>query len=318
MRATVVVVTWNGAHLLPACLDSLVAQTVDHDVLVVDNASTDGTTELLARRHPDVRVLRLPVNTGFAGGAQAGLDAADTDVVALLNNDAEADPGWLAALLAGLARHPRAAAVTSRIVLRADGRINNVGGGLTRLAVGFDLGLGQPDGPAFDTECEVATFSGGAAALRTDVARTVGGFDTALFLYYEDTDLSWRLRRAGHEIWYVPDARVRHLHSATTDQASSVFAFHNQRNQLVVAVRNAPARVAVVGLLRFLAVTAVAVVRPRGGLQQDPRHRLRVLGAVLRMLPGALADRRTMQRSAVVTRTAFARRWLTGHPGDGA
>src|SRR3954447_22902877 len=98
LRVTVVVVSWEGAHLLPACLDSLLAQTLPHRVVVVDNASTDGTAELLAAR-PEVQVVRSDRNRGFAGGVQLGIDAADTEFVALLNNDAVADPAWLAELL---------------------------------------------------------------------------------------------------------------------------------------------------------------------------------------------------------------------------
>src|SRR3954451_8069783 len=92
---TVVVVTWQGAHLLPACLDSLRRQTIPHAVVVVDNASTDGTTELLATRFPEVTVIQTGGNLGFAGGAQTGLEAARTPYDALLNNDAVAEPEWL-------------------------------------------------------------------------------------------------------------------------------------------------------------------------------------------------------------------------------
>src|SRR5687767_13516210 len=115
-RVTVVVVTWQGAHLLGPCLDSLAAQTLPHDVVVVDNDSTDGTTELLADR-PGVRVIRNDANLGFAGGAQQGLEAADGEFVAFLNNDAVAEPTWLAALVAALDGRPDVAAVTSQLLL---------------------------------------------------------------------------------------------------------------------------------------------------------------------------------------------------------
>src|SRR3954452_11534522 len=111
-RVTVVVVTWQGAHLLGPCLDSLALQTLPHDVLVVDNASTDDTPEVLAA-HPDVRVIRNHANLGFAGGAQQGLDAATGDWVAFLNNDAVADPGWLSALVTAAQADSRVGAVTS-------------------------------------------------------------------------------------------------------------------------------------------------------------------------------------------------------------
>src|ERR1022692_2490324 len=131
---TVVVVTWNGAHLLGPCLDSLLTQTRVHDVLIVDNASSDDTTTLLAERFPTARVLRLESNTGFAGGLAAALPLVDSPYLALLNNDAVARPNWLAALADELASDPNCAAVTSRILLAGSGRVNNAGGALTRLA----------------------------------------------------------------------------------------------------------------------------------------------------------------------------------------
>jgi GT2 family glycosyltransferase len=307
---TVVVVTWNGAHLLRPCLDSLRAQTLPHDVLVVDNASTDATAELLATGYPEARVIRMGSNTGFAGGAQAGLDAVATEYAAFLNNDAVADPAWLEALVSALDADPSLAAVTSRMLLAGDGRVNNAGGALTRWGVGYDRGYGRPDGPPYDQSVDVAAFCGGAAAVRADDARRVGGFDATFFLYYEDTDLSWRLGTAGRRIRYVPDAVVHHQHSATADQTSAAFAFYNQRNQLLMLVRNAPASLVAAALLRFLAVTAIGLVRRRYGHTDRLGHRLRVLSAVAGQLPRRLRERRQIGRTAVVSRRQFSRTWL--------
>ena len=310
---TVVVVTWNGAHLLRRCLDSLRAQSVEHRTLVVDNASTDGTAQLLAAEYPEAAVLQLAANTGFAGGAQAGLDAAGTPLVALLNNDAVADPDWLLHLRQTLLADPMIAAATSRMLLARNGRINNAGGALTRLGVGYDRGLDEPDGPRFDTPVDVAAFCGGASLLRAAPARAVGGFSTEFFLYYEDTDLSWRLGRAGYRIAYAPAARVDHEHSASTDQSSELFAYFIQRNQLLTVLRNAPARVVALALGRFLAVTAFDMIRSTrrrpSTAQHRVRHRLRVLAGVLRLAPRQLRAR-WAQRSAPVSRRAFAARWL--------
>ena len=309
---TVVVVTWNGAHLLDPCLTSLRAQTVTHRVVVVDNASTDDTAELLASRYADVDVVRLPTNTGFAGGAQAGLDAVATEYTSFLNNDAHAEPGWLAALQDALDRCPDVVAATSQILLAENGRINNAGGALTRWGSGYDRGYGQHASDGFAQPADVAAFCGAAAAVRTAAARQVGGFPAEFFLYYEDTDLSWRLGRAGGRIRYVPGAVVNHLHSATSDQASEEFAFFNQRNQLLMLVRNAPWSTVVGAVGRYMAVTAVRV--GGGGRsrthQSRPAHRLRVLKAFAAGLPPALRTRRETNRTALVSSRDFARRWL--------
>lgn len=315
-RITVVVVTWQGRDLVRRCLDSLRGQTEPHRVVVVDNASTDGTAELLTARYPEADILRLQVNTGFAGGAQAGLDAVRTPYAALLNNDAAADPGWLAALTAALDADPRLAAATSRLLLADGGRVNNAGGGLTAAGYGYDIGLGEPDGPPYDRAGEVFGFSGGAAALRMDAVRAAGGFARRLFLYYEDTDLSWRLRLAGWSTGYVPTALVHHLHSASTDQSSAGFAFHNERNRLLVLTRCAPAGVAARQLARFPVTTASLALkrllrrRLPAGHQFDTALRLRVFGSYLRLLPWAVRGRREVRRRSSVPRAAVTARWM--------
>jgi GT2 family glycosyltransferase len=292
----VVVVTWQGAHLLGACLRSLRGQSRAHDVLVVDNASSDGTTELLARDHPDVDVLRLPTNTGFAGGVQAALEHLDHPWVALLNNDAVAHPGWLDALVAEAEAHPGAAAITSCIRLQGTEPqvLNNTGVVLTDTWYGADRGLGAPL-DAFPDPGDVFGFSGGAALLRADAVRAVGGFPAPFFLYYEDTDTSWRLRSAGWTVRYAPSAVVDHLHSATSDQRSASFAFHNERNRLLMLVRCAPLGVVVRCWARFVLTTTSLAVRGgrRGPHNFRPALRLRVLWSAARLLPWAVRTRRT-------------------------
>jgi hypothetical protein len=147
-------------------------------------------------------------------------------------------------------------------------------------------------------------FSGGAALLRLDAVRAIGGFPTRFFLYYEDTDLSWRLRLAGWDIRYEPAAVVHHAHSATVDQSSDRFAFFNERNRLLMLTRCAPAPRVLRALVRFLLTTgSLTLTRLRRHPVPDrpvfdPRLRLRVLGSYLRALPWALRTRRSIQRSA--------------------
>jgi GT2 family glycosyltransferase len=314
---TVVVVTWQGRHLLDACLASLRAQTCAHRLVVVDNASTDGTLEYLDAHHPEATVVRNRANLGFAGGVAAALDRVDTPYVALLNNDAAADPGWLAALVAHLEAHPEAAAVTSRMLLtdRPD-TLNNTGVLLKAGGYGADRGLGEP-ATAYDRPDEVFGFSGGAAILRTDAARAVGGFPRPFFLYYEDTDLSWRLRLSGSTIRYEPGAVVWHQHSATVDQQSEGFAFHNERNRLLTLVRCAPAAMAWAAVLRFLLTTAsLSARRLTGAAVPDVatfrlRVRLRAFGSFLALTPWALRSRRRIRRAARVSPRQLVQAWVS-------
>jgi hypothetical protein len=309
-----VVVTWQGRSLLDRCLESLSRQTCPHRVLVVDNASTDGTVELLAASYPDATVLSRPTNEGFAGGVAAALPQVDTPYLALLNNDARADPGWLMALVGALDADDALAAVTSRMLLDGpSGLINNAGVGLRRDGYGYDLGLGEPDGPEFAAPRDVFGFSGGAAALRTEAVRDVGGIAGRFFLYYEDTDLSWRLRLAGWRIGYRPDAVVTHQHSATADQRSASFAFHNERNRLLMLTRCAPARLAAVQVARFPLTTASLTGKRLLGRRLPAGHqfrtglRLSVLASYLRLLPWAVRSR---GRIDAAIRAAVASQWL--------
>jgi len=300
---TVVVVTWQGVHLLPPCLGSLREQQQPHRVIVVDNGSTDGTEALLAERYPEVRVVQTGANLGFAGGAQVGMAAAETPYVALLNNDAVADPGWLSALVRRLDDRPSAAAVTSRMLLQDTDPplLNNTG----VVLLDDDYGADRDLRAAADTRLEagpVFGFSGGAAALRREAVEDVGGFAPRFFLYYEDTDLSWRLRLAGWEIWYEPTAVVHHAHSATVDQTSERFAFFNERNRLLMLTRCADASRVARALLRFVLTTgSLTASRLRGKPVPDvpvfdPRLRVRVLGSYVRLLPWALGSRRRIRR----------------------
>lgn len=323
---TVVVVTWQGAHLLGDCLSSLAAQTLTHRLIVVDNASTDGTRELLAADYPHARVITLAGNTGFAGGMAAALSAVDTLYVALLNNDAAADPRWLERSVAALRAEVTIAAVTAKLLCWDDDRpdtpitggtpINNAGVVLTREAYGADRGLGQPDAAPYDRACEVFGFSGGACVLRTDPVRAAGGFPAEFFLYYEDTDLAWRLRLAGWRIWYEPGALVWHRHAATAGRDSPMFAYHTERNRLLMLVRCAPAGLAAWQVLRFVLTTASLTARRMLGQRIPPaavfriRLRIRVLAGLVRLLPWALAERRVIGRHASVSRRGVTADWL--------
>ena len=114
----VVVVNWNGAHLLRTCLGSLRRQTfADFETILVDNGSTDDSLELVAREFPEVRVLPLTENLGLAGGTNAGIGITDAPIIATLNNDTEADPRWLAELHAALEAHPEAGSAASKLLL---------------------------------------------------------------------------------------------------------------------------------------------------------------------------------------------------------
>ncbi|WP_246019446.1 glycosyltransferase family 2 protein [Saccharothrix australiensis] len=296
---TVVVVTWRGRDHITACLDALATQR-PHRVVVLDNASDDGTAALVANHPSAPRTVRLPRNLGYAGALAAVLPEVDTEYVAWLNDDAEPQDGWLAALEDALDAEPGAAAATSTL-LRGDGSTQSVGVALTADGHGADLEAAGRD---------VFGFCGGAALLRTGALRAVGGVPAGFFCYYEDTDTAWRLRLAGHRVVSVGAARVRHRHGASTEPGSPRFHRWNERNRLLMLLRCAPARVALTQLARFAALTAVLPTR-RGPKPANFRVplRLRVLAEVVVRLPSTAAQRGAIGRRAEVPRATVWRDW---------
>ncbi len=307
---TVVIITHRAAGFLPDTLEGLAAQTVPHRLLVIDNASADGTADILAERLRPAQVLRLPANAGFAGGVAAALPLVTTPYVALLNDDAVPERGWLSELLTAADRDRRAAAWTSLMVLADDpGTVNNRGTALNADWYGIDVGAGDPVASVPPVTADVFGFCGGAALLRTNAVRAAGGFPAEFFLYYEDLDTSWRLRRAGWSIRVVPASRVRHRHAATSDRRSELFHFYNERNRLLTLARCAPLTVAPRQLVRF-GITTVSLSVSRALRRPVPDHpnfrlalRLRVIVSALRMAPGQYRQRRPSMARARPVRT---------------
>ncbi|NUT54146.1 MAG: glycosyltransferase family 2 protein [Saccharothrix sp.] len=295
-----VVVTWRGREHITACLDALARQR-PHRTLVVDNASDDGTAELVAAHPSRPETVRLPVNRGYAGGLAAALPGITTRYVAWLNDDAAPDDGWLAALEDALDAEPDAAAASPSMLL-ADGSTQSVGVRLPADGHGADLVLAGR---------EVFGFCGGAALLRRDALEHVGGVPGGFFCYYEDTDTAWRLRLAGHRVVSIGPARVRHRHGASTRPGSPLFHRWNERNRLLMLLRCAPPGVALREVARFAVITALLPVRRdvpdaanfRVGL------RLRVLLEVLGGLPITLFQRWVIGRRAKVSRRAVWHAW---------
>jgi GT2 family glycosyltransferase len=218
MRATVVIPTLNARNLLAEALEHLEAQTVEHDVVVVDNASTDGTSELLAERFPHVRVIRMDENVGFGRAVNRGVAAAETEAVVLINNDVLCEPGFVERLLEPL---EDGVAMAAGILLQHDRPelVDSAGIELDTTLRSWDslwnrpvaelAGAAEPVGPC-----------GGAAAFRVDAFREVGGFDESFFAYWEDVDLALRLRLAGHTCVRAERARALHKHGQTLGAAS--------------------------------------------------------------------------------------------------
>jgi GT2 family glycosyltransferase/glycosyltransferase involved in cell wall biosynthesis len=238
-RVSVIVVNWNGRAHLEACFSSLLASDYPRDLLeliCVDNGSIDDSLALLATRFPDVRVVALPDNRGFTGGNAAGVEAATGDVFVFVNNDMKFEPTLVSRLVDAL--DDRAACTAARVMSWDGNSIDFVRGTSSFEARGFQEQYGQAFQPGMAL-AESFFPNGGACAVTRRAYQDAGGFDPALFAYYDDVDLGWRLRMAGHGIRTVPEAVAFHRHGATVGtQPHAHKRFMLARNALWVALRN--------------------------------------------------------------------------------
>jgi GT2 family glycosyltransferase len=216
----VVIPTWNGRGLLESCLRLLADQTVACRVIVVDNGSSDGTAAFVRESHPEVTLLELPENRGFARAVNPGIEAGSAPYVVLVNNDVDCDPTFIERIVAPL-RSRDSVGMVAGLLLRPGRRaIDGFGIELDRTLAGFARfdGAPYPDTDLHDRH--LAGPSGGAAAYRRRALEQVGTFDEGLFAYMEDVDLALRLRAGGWGCAGAADAIGVHLGSATFGRRS--------------------------------------------------------------------------------------------------
>jgi GT2 family glycosyltransferase len=246
-RVSVVIPNWNGERFLDLCLGSLRRQTFsDFETVLVDNGSSDGSLSLVEQGFPEVRVLSLGENRGFSAAVNAGIRISRTEYVALLNNDTEQDPGWLAALVRAADEHPEAGFYSSKLVDFHDRELLDGAGDALRLSgLPYRLGHGERDHGQFDAPGYVFSACGAAALYRRVMLEDVGLFDEDFVSYCEDGDLSFRAQLAGYRCLYVPDAVVYHMGSASTGGKRSETATRlGTRNSVSLLVKNLPLSVA--------------------------------------------------------------------------
>ncbi|HEX7095981.1 MAG TPA: glycosyltransferase [Acidimicrobiales bacterium] len=215
---SVVVVNYKGADDTITCLDGLRGLDWPADrleIVVVENASVDGSAARIRAAHPDVRLVELAENTGFAGGCNRGVAAATGEYVAFINNDARPDPRWISAAVTELQAKPDVGCVASKVLTWDGDAVDFVDAALSFYGHGFKLHVGEPNDPGFDVAHDVLFASGAAMVMPRRVFVDAGGFDERYFMFFEDVDLGWRLWLLGWRVRYVPQSLVFHRHHAT-------------------------------------------------------------------------------------------------------
>jgi GT2 family glycosyltransferase len=320
-RVSVIIPTYNGLrHLIP-CLESLRRQTYrDFTVLVVDDGSTDETVATLQRDFPEVGVLALGRNGGLARAQNAGIAATRGEYVAVLNNDTEAEPEWLARLVAAADAHPEVWAVAGKLRLwdRRD-VLHAAGDGYGVDGIPVNLGVWEEDRGQWDDGRWLWGPQGGAALFRRSALDALSAdgigtpYDEAFFMYCEDVDLNWRARLAGYETAFAPDAIVYHRLSATGGGALA--SYYVGRNTLAVLVKDVPGAL----LRRHWRAILLAQLRIAAGSVRHIREaaaRARLRGqAVLPMLPRLLRARRRVIATQQVFDAWLERRLIHDNGG---
>ena len=310
--ATIVIVNFDGKHLLAECLPALIEAVKcaggNHEILVVDNGSADGSTQFVQENFPEVRLLALDQNYGFTGGNNRAAQSIETDIIVFLNNDMVVDRGFLQPLL-GPFSDPSVFAVTSQIFF-ADATRRREETGKTRAR--FDSGFFyfwhdemRPEDKALQT-MPVLWAGGGSCAVDRKKFLTLGGFDSLYHpFYFEDTDVSYQAWKRGWKCLLAPASRVVHKHRATT-KAKFPDRFVEttvRRNQYLFTWKNLTDTTMI-----LQHVANLPRAHARGMVQHDPLFEMQAFLRAFRRLPEALTKRLShISRYTIPDREVLAR-----------
>lgn len=292
-RVDIVIPNFQGEQLLDACLEAVASQTLQAArVLVVDDGSTDGSAAVVVR-HPGVEWLPQAQNRGFPATVNAGISACTAPLIALLNTDALPEPGWLEALVSALDDDPSISLGASRMLF-PDGTVNAVGDSFdVRGRGGYNRGLHEADGPAFDEPRIVFGACAGAAIYRRSLFADIGLFDEAFQLSWEDVDLDLRALLAGHRCLYVPGAVVQHAQGASSGASRLAL---ERRNKAWLALRGLPLPL----LVPFLALVPLRELYEARAAREGVRGWLDRIEPFVREAPRVARWRRTVTRRVPV------------------
>ena len=308
-KVSVIVINWNGEYYLERCLAALTAQTVmPYEIILVDNASSDASMAI-AKKFPDLKIIALNHNCGFAGGNNLAINSAsqDSEWIAFINPDAFATPSWLEELLSSAKRNPTYTLFGSQLLSSSEPNLLDGAGDAYHISGRmWRIGHGEPAVSYAPVEREVFSPCAAAAMCRRGALLEVGGFDEDYFCYVEDVDLGFRLRLAGYRCLYVPLSVAHHVGSGTTGGQHSDFAvYHGHRNLVWTYVKDMPGMLFWVFLPLHLAMNLVAMmvftVRGQGGVM------FRAKRDALMGIPRMWRKRRQIQCKRVVSWRAILR-----------
>lgn len=249
-KIAVVILNWNGMEMLRTFLPSVVQYSISDGVTVyvVDNGSTDHSVSMLSKEFPEIRLIALEENYGFAGGYNVVLNKIEAEYVVLLNSDVEVSSNWLSPLVSYMDSHPEVAACQPKIRSWRNKQqfeyAGACGGFLDKYGYPFCRGrimhVVEEDTGQYDTVIPLFWATGAALFIRLHEYKVAGGLDGRFFAHMEEIDLCWRLRARGKSIVCVPQSVVYHMGAGTLKKESPRKTYLNFRNNLVMLYKNLP------------------------------------------------------------------------------
>lgn len=286
-RTTAVIPNFNGKAFLGKCLEALAVQNPCPEIIVVDNCSSDGSADFIAENYPAVSIIKMDRNAGFGAAVNVGIKAAKTEFVALVNNDATVQAGWLLTLEKFLDSTPVAAACAPKVIFEGtNGIIDCCGDACTPYGFIFKLGHYEKDEGQYDDTREVFSVSAVATLYRKSFFEEIGFFDENFFAYYEDLDICFRGRLAGYKFFYVPGALSYHRYSATSGSQMKLGTEQVYIHITGIWIKAAPAALIARHIFSILifhsaVVSAVIIAKARGKSRLPGVPLLRFLSRML-------------------------------------
>ncbi len=238
---SVVITNYNGGIHLKECLNSLKEINYsNYEIILLDNASADNSIELALKICPEIRIVSLDKNYGFAEGTNKGAYEAKGEFIVFLNNDTRVHEDWLKELVNAVKIYGEENIYSSKVLFyNPPYKINTIGGIITPMGSGLDINFAKPDLEKYNNVRFVGSPSGCSMLLKKSLFEKMGGFDKDYFAYLEDVDFGWRCWLNGHKTYYIPTSIVYHKYGATGGQRDSPFrVFHVQKNKLSNILKN--------------------------------------------------------------------------------
>lgn len=294
MKTSIIIITYNSADFIKSCLSSVekVDGINDAEIVVWDNKSSDETTQIIEKDFPKVKLFKSPQNLGFGAAINKVVKELESDYIVLLNPDTQVDKNWLKDLLSTFESTEKIGAVNSKTKIIIDGKqyIQNAGSHLFSDGHGRDRGAVvsanhkqsyEEDSEFYNQLTEVDAFSGVSVMIPRKLFISLGGFDENMFMYYEDTDLSIRMKKRGYKIYFQPKSELKHIHSASSEEWSPFFVYQTELNRLILLYKHFPIPIVLMELIKYKLSTLYQLLK----LKKRFFIRLKVLFTLALNLP---------------------------------